>query len=91
MLVYVALTLFCSTLTDSQVVAGGLAFGALILLSVLGALPRINEWLPGQLTGWAGRVMQAESATAWPALAGSVGLIVVALAGAWLIFKRQEL
>ena len=91
MLVYVALTLFCSTLTESQVVAGGLAFGMLILLSVLGALPKINEWLPGQLTRWAGRLMQAGSAAAWPALAGSIGLIVVALAGAWLVFKRQEL
>lgn len=91
MLVYVALTLFCSTLTESQVVAGGLAFGALILLSVLGALPRIGEWMPGQLSSWAVRVMHAGSPTAWPALAGSVGLIVVALTGAWLVFKRQEL
>ena len=60
-------------------------------LRLLGALPKIGEWLPGQLTSWAGRVMHAGSASAWPALAGSVGLIVVALMGAWLVFRRQEL
>ena len=51
-LVYVALTLLCSTLSRSQIVAGGLAFGLVILQSGVGAIPRVGEWLPGQLLAW---------------------------------------
>jgi ABC-2 type transport system permease protein len=91
-LVYVALTLLCSTLTSSQVVSGGLAFGLWIVLSVAGALPGVGKYLPGQLVAWAGDLVKgATSSPAWPALGVSLGLILVALAGAWLIFERQEL
>jgi ABC-2 type transport system permease protein len=91
LLVYVALTLFCSTLTKSQVVGGGLAFGLLMTLSAVGALPTIGDYLPGQLVSWAGRLMNGTGDPSWPALWGSAGLILVALVGAWTIFKRQEL
>jgi ABC-2 type transport system permease protein len=89
-LVFVALTLFCSTLSSSQVVAGGLAFGLWMLLIVTGGLPRVGEVLPGQLTVWAGELMDGGGAS-WPALWVSVGLIVVALVGAWAVLERQEL
>lgn len=89
-LVYVALTLLCSTLTRSQVAGGGLAFGLLMLLSVVGALPTIGDYLPGRLVSWAGALMNGGGAS-WSALAGSVGLIVAALVAAWAAFERQEL
>ena len=89
-LVYVALTLLCSVLTRSQAAAGGIAFGALILLAILGAIPQIGRYLPGELVTWAGRLF-AGGASAWPALAVSLGLIAVALAAAWWRFERQEL
>jgi ABC-2 type transport system permease protein len=91
LLVFVALTLFCSTLTSSQVVGGGLAFGLLIVLIAVGALPRVGEYLPGQLVSWAGGLMNGTGGASWPALWVSVGLILVALVGAWAIFERQEL
>jgi ABC-2 type transport system permease protein len=91
MLVFVALTLFCSTLTTSRVVAGGLAFGLLMALTALGALPRVGDYLPGRLISWAGGLMHGEVSAAWPAVGGSVGLILIALLGAWVIFERQEL
>jgi len=90
-LVYVALTLFCSTLTRSQVVGGGLAFGSLMVLSALSALPTVGDYLPGQLVSWAGWLMNGGGDAAWPALWTSLGLIVAALVGAWLVFERQEL
>lgn len=90
-LVYVALTLFCSTLTRSQVVGGGLAFGLLMVLSALGALPTVGDYLPGQLVSWAGWLMNGGGDPAWPALWTSLGLIVAALIGAWRVFERQEL
>ena len=91
MLVYVALTLFASTLTRSQTAAGGLAFGLLMLLALPGAVPRLGEYLPGQLVAWGGALMAGSAATYWPALCISAGLIVVPLVAAWLIFERQEL
>jgi ABC-2 type transport system permease protein len=90
LLVYVALTLFCSTLSRSQLVGGGLAFGLLMVLTVLGGLPKIGEYLPGRLASWAGRLVNGGGAS-WPALWGSVGLIVVALVAAWTILEKQEL
>ena len=90
-LVYVALTLLCSTLSKSQVVSGALAFGFLAVLSVLGAVPRLGEAMPGSLIGWAGGLVAGNGDSAWPALAVSAGLIVLALLAAWLILERQEL
>jgi ABC-2 type transport system permease protein len=90
-LVYVALTLLCSTLARSQVVSGGLAFGCLVLLSVMGAVPKVGEYMPGQLTAWAAGLFAADGSPAWLALAVSIGLIAVALIVAWLVFERQEL
>jgi len=90
-LVYVALTLLCSTLSRSQVVSGALAFGFLVLLSALGAVPRIGDAMPGSLITWAGDLVVGNGGSALPALVVSAGLIVLALFAAWLILERQEL
>ena len=90
-LVYVALTLLCSTLSRSQVVSGALAFGVLVVLSALGAVPRLGEAMPGSLTAWASALVAGNEISAWPALAVSTGLIVLALLVAWWVLERQEL
>ncbi len=90
-LVYVALTLLASVVTKSPAAAGGVAFGLLILLNLPGALPKVGEYLPGQLAAWGALLMLGQPETYWPALWVSIGLIVAALAGAWLVFERQEL
>jgi len=89
--VYVALTLFSSTLSKSQVVAGGLAFVFLILLAILGALPAVGQYLPGQLLTSGTALASGTGSMSWGALLLSLGLIVAALAGSWAIFQRQEL
>jgi ABC-2 type transport system permease protein len=91
LVVFVALTLFCSTLTGSQVLGGGLAFGLLMLSTVLGVLPTVGDYLPGRLVSWAGSLMDGGSSASWSAVWGSLGLILAALIGAWAIFERQEL
>jgi ABC-2 type transport system permease protein len=91
LLVFVALTLFCSTLTRSQVAGGGLAFGLMMVLTAVGALPTIGDYLPGRLVSWAGGLMNDSGTSAWPALFVSLGLILLALLAAWAIFERQEL
>jgi ABC-2 type transport system permease protein len=90
-LVYVALTLFCSVVTKSQAAAGGLALCLLFILGLTGSIPGLGEYLPGQLLAWGGGLMAGKSDAFWPALWVSVGIIVVALIGARLIFERQEL
>lgn len=90
-LVYIALTLMSSVLTKSQAAAGGLAFALLMALAIPGALPKVGEYLPGQLINWgAGFVMESDI-SAWPALWVSIAIIVAALGIAWLAFERQEL
>ncbi|HNS52607.1 MAG TPA: ABC transporter permease subunit [Anaerolineae bacterium] len=91
LLVYVALTLLCSTLTRSQVVAAGLAFGVLILLALLSALPKVGDYVPTHLANWGVALVRGTGAAAWPAVWASLGLIAAALVGAWLVFERQEL
>lgn len=90
-LVYVALTLFCSVVTKSQAAAGGLALFLLFILGLTGSIPGLGEYLPGQLLVWGGRLMAGKAEAFTPALWVSVGIIVVALMGARLIFERQEL
>jgi len=89
-LVYLALTLLCSVLMRSQAAAGGLAFGLLVVVTILGAIPPVGHYLPGELVSWAGRLF-AGGDSGWPALAVSLGLIAAALAAAGLRFERQEL
>jgi ABC-2 type transport system permease protein len=90
-LVYVAVTLLCSTLTESQVVSGGLALGFVLVLSGLGAVPRLGDYMPGQLNTWAAKLVTVPGEPAWAALGVSIGLIIVALLCAGLVFERQEL
>ena len=90
-LVHVAVTLFFSVVARSAAAAGGMAFGVLMVLAILGAIPVVGEWLPSRLPGWGAALAIGHSAPAWPALAVSVGIAVVALAGAVAVFERQEL
>lgn len=90
-LVYIAVTLLCSTLTRSQGAAAGLAFGALLVLLVVGSLPGLGKYFPSRLFEWGEALIVGAETTAWPALWVSLALLVVALGAACLIFERQEL
>ena len=90
-LVYVAITVLCSTLTRSQVVAGGAAIGALILFGLIGIIPAFAKYLPAELITWGTRLMMGDHTASWGALGVSLGLIVLPLVAAWLIFRKQEL
>jgi ABC-2 type transport system permease protein len=90
-LVFVAITLFCSTVTKSQAAAGGIALGLMVILGLIGAIPGLGKYLPGELITWGTRLMFGDTTISWTAFAVSIGLIVVPLLAAWLIFKRQEL
>ena len=90
-MVYIALTMLFSTLFRSQTAAAGASFAALLVLAALGAIPRLGEVLPGQLAAWAGSLYSLKPITAWPALWVSLGIIVVCLAAACILFEKQEI
>jgi ABC-2 type transport system permease protein len=90
-LVFVAITLFFSTLTRTQYIAIGLSFGALIVLGILGGLPGIGKFFPDAMISNASLLMMGTPVTSWASLWVSLGLIVASLACAWLVFQKQEL
>lgn len=90
-LVIIAITLFCSTVTTSQAAAGGMAVGIMVVGFILGVIRNLGRYLPGELNTWGMRLMHGDTAASWAALGISVALIVVPLLAAWLIFRRQEL
>jgi len=89
-LVYIAVTLLCSTLARTQGAAAGLAFAALVLVAGIGSLPPIAEYFPGRLFSWGATIALGGGDPAWPAFWISLGIIVVALTTACLVFRRQE-
>jgi ABC-2 type transport system permease protein len=90
-LVILAITLFSSTITNSQAAAAGITVGILALGWIAGVIRGFGKYLPGELNTWGQRLMLGATNASWIALAVSIVLIVVPLLAAWLIFKRQEL
>ena len=90
-LVYVAVTLLCSTLVRTQGAAAGLSFAAMVIIAGVGSLPRIDDYFPGRLFSWGGMLVLGGGDPAWAAFWISLGIIVLALAIAWLCFEREEI
>jgi ABC-2 type transport system permease protein len=90
-MVIVAVTLFCSTITRSQAAAGGMAVGIIAIGLITGVIRNMGKYLPGELNTWGVRLLHGDTSASWIALAVSIGLIIVPLLAAWLIFRRQEL
>jgi len=89
--VYISLTLLFSTLFRSQPAAAGVSFGVMILFSLLGSLPTFENFLPNGLSTWAINLFTGGETSGWIALLASLGIIVLSLLSAWLIFRKQEL
>lgn len=87
---YLAVTLLGSTVARSQVVAGGLGLGAVFVVAILGVLPRFGDYMPTALLDWARALMAGTGEPAWGAVVVSLGVIVVCLGAALVVFERQE-
>jgi ABC-2 type transport system permease protein len=90
-MVIVAITLFCSTITRSQAAAGGITVAIIAAGLIIGIFHNIGQYLPGELNTWSVRLLHGDNTASWPALGISLGLIVLFLVAAWLVFRRQEL
>ncbi|MFL5718654.1 MAG: ABC transporter permease [Chloroflexota bacterium] len=91
---WAAITFLASTVTGSTAAAAGIGFGALIVLSIVAAIPNVGRFLPGGLaapaiTLAAGAPVSAEDVLV-PAVSTLV-LIALAVVAAWVSFRGQEL
>lgn len=91
MLVVVAITLLFSTLFTSQAAAAGVAFGVYLLISLFGNIPTLSPYIPDRVVAWGVSLFTPQATSVWPAFWVCLGLIVVCLASASLVFRRQEL
>ncbi len=89
--VYLTVALMASTLARTQTIAAVGAFGGLIVLAILGSIPRLSDYMPGQLVNWGNSLVLKGDANAWPALGVAAGIIVLALVIACLRFEREEI
>jgi ABC-2 type transport system permease protein len=89
--VYLTVTLMASTLARTQAMAAAGAFGGLVVLIILGSIPRVNELMPGQLANWGSSLVLKGDVSAWPALGVAAGIILLALIVACIRFEREEI
>ncbi|MHB0878047.1 MAG: ABC transporter permease subunit [Anaerolineae bacterium] len=89
-LVFIAITLFASTIGRSQATVGAIAFGCLLLVLALGSVPGIGAYLPGRLLSWGTALVLGGATAAWAAVAISLALIAAALLAGWAALERQE-
>lgn len=94
---WAALTFLASVVTGSAAAAAGLGFVALLLLSIVSAIPSLGSWTPAGLTGPAAALATGASTVAdlgadlWIPVVSTVVLIGVALGTSMVAFRRREL
>jgi ABC-2 type transport system permease protein len=91
LLFYFSLGLLASALAPNQGLAAAGAFGGLLLVLIVDALPWLGDYLPGDLLTWGGQIAAGEGEAAWGALLVTLLLTGVFVAGAVGKFRRQEL
>jgi ABC-2 type transport system permease protein len=94
---WAALTFLASTVTGSAAAAAGLGFVALLVLSLVAAVPAIGRWTPAGLATPAATLATGSStigelgADLWIPVLATVTIIGLALVGATIAFRRREL
>ena len=93
LLAYAALTFLGSALTRSAVAAAAIGIGGMIILAVFTALPNLAPYLPAGISGSPAQAVALGTdpgPLVGPILA-NVALVLALAAGAWAVFRRQEL
>jgi ABC-2 type transport system permease protein len=92
LIMFLAITLFMSSVCPSQLAAAGASFGALLVLGFVGIVPSISSYLPAALMGWGRALVLGQGGeAAWASLALTTLIIGMAWFGSWLSFRNQEL
>jgi ABC-2 type transport system permease protein len=90
-LVYVAITLFASTIARSVAMAAGIAVGLAGLLGLVGIIPDARRYLPGMLATWGTQLAMGAQVDAWSSVAVSVALVAACFVAAWVVFEKSEI
>jgi ABC-2 type transport system permease protein len=90
-LVVAAFTFLGSTLTRSSFAAAAIGLGGWALISLVGNIRVLSDYVPGHLATAAALLARGERFTAWPAVGVSAGLVALCLVISALSFQRQEL
>ncbi len=91
MVFYLSLALLASTLAHTQAMAAAGAFGGLVLVLAIGAIPRIGDYLPNELMSWGISLFSSTPQAAWGALITSLVMIMLFIGAAIWRFQNQEL
>lgn len=86
-----AITFLGSTLTKSLAVSAAVGFGGYLLIGLLGAIPRLAPYLPGDLLGRALAAGSGALQMAWGGILSSVAIAATCWLLAWLAFRQVEL
>jgi ABC-2 type transport system permease protein len=90
-LVIAALTFLGSTLTRSSFAAAAIGLGVWALISLLGNIRALGDYVPGRLAAAAAQLPRGQAFESWPAIAVSLVLLALALVVSIIVFQRQEL
>jgi len=91
LLVFVAITIFGSTVGRTTGAAAGVALVASVTILLAGAIPRLGALAPGGLVSWAGQIsIGIQAIPNGGSVALSVGLILLALVTSLAVFEEQE-
>ncbi len=92
MVIFVALTMFGSTLLRSAIASAGLAFVAFLVLGLVALAPIIGPWSPLGLQGPALNLAVGKDAGDFLGpLIFNLALVPLLFGATWLVFRRQEL
>lgn len=72
----IATTLLFSSLFRSSLAAGGVSLAVIIGQAILTAIPKVKEFMPGQLLGWGNNILTGAD-TYWWAMVFTVVLIIL--------------
>jgi ABC-2 type transport system permease protein len=86
-----AITLLFSSVFRSSLAAGGVALGVLIIQAALSSVPRLGDYIPGKLLGWANNILSGSGDEYWWALAITVVIIFVCIYLAQRLLKYKDI
>lgn len=92
LLVYLTVAIASSAFARTQGTAALYAFGGLVLVLILGALPWISNYMPGALLNWGAAIsLGIVPEPSWGALVVSVSIIALLLVFASKKFQQEEI
>jgi len=89
--VILAMTFLGSTLSKNLIVAGAFGFGGYLVVSLLGAIPRLGAYTPNDLLGKALAAGNGTLQMSWESTLVSLGLTLVCWVVSWAFFRHVEL